>query len=95
MSKRRASVQLSTRTEDGGRSRRNGGSIIEGNFEGQYTMFLEVDTDKKTPEGYPVRARLTAGKFTDPDGEVIKLDLSETFFNVTVWEEMEAKPPRD
>lgn len=93
MSKRSrvASVRLSKKLDDGTRVNENAGNIVSSEYQGSYTFFFEFDTDKKDENGYTVRDRVVALK--TESGR--KIDISEAYLNITAWEDMAGKPPRD
>lgn len=92
--KRVGGVKLRTKNADGNYETENGGVCLSTDWEGNYSLIIELDTDEKDDKGYPIRAKLVAGKFQTPGGEVIKRDLSRTFFNLIAWEDMDKRPPR-
>jgi hypothetical protein len=92
--KRVAGLKFRTKLEDGTYTTQNAGVALSTDWEGNYSLIVEIDTDDKTEEGYPVRAKLAAGKFVTPDGTVIKLDLTNTFINLIAWEDMDKRPER-
>jgi len=66
--KRTAGLKFRTKLDDGTYTTQNAGVVLSTDWEGNYSLILEIDTDEKTEEGYPVRAKLAAGKFVTPDG---------------------------
>jgi len=93
--KRTAGLKFRTKLDDGTYTTQNAGVVLSTDWEGNYSLILEIDTDEKTEEGYPVRAKLAAGKFVTPDGKTIKLDLTNTFINLIAWEDMDKRPPKE
>jgi len=68
------------------------GGIFTSPYQGNYGVSLTLQTGEKDPEtGYPVRDRVVAIK--TESGR--KLDISEVFCNLIVYEDMEARPPYD
>ncbi len=88
---------------DGSYVTENAGTLLSTDWEGNYSGIIEIDTDEKkkvtTRDGkeieVPVRAKLAAAKFVTEDGKVIKLDLTNSFFNVIAWEDLAKRPPRE
>ena len=93
--KRVGGLKFRTKLDDGTYTTQNAGVVLSTDWEGNYSLIIEIDTDEKTEEGYPVRAKLAAGKFVTPDGKVIKLDLTNTFCNLIAWEDFAKRPPRE
>ena len=91
MAKRTASVRLRTKLDDGSYSVENAGAIVSSDYPGSYTYFFEVDTDEKDENGYVIRDRIVAIKTASGR----KIDITNSYLNVTVWDDMGAKPPRD
>lgn len=87
-------LKFRTKGDDGKYITQNAGVALSTDWEGNYSLIIEVDTDDKTEEGYPVRAKLAAAKFVTPDGKVIKMDLSNTFVNFIAWEDLAKRPPK-
>jgi hypothetical protein len=98
MAKKRktASVRLRTRVGEKEYTTENAGVIITSDYAGSYSLILEFDTDEKDEKGYPVREKVK-GLVTESGRKVRLIDEAGGlvgFLNVTVWDEMEAKPPR-
>lgn len=88
--KKTASVRLRTKLDDGTYAVENAGAIVSSDYAGSYTYFFEFDTDAKDENGYTVRDRVVALKTASGR----KIDITNGFLNITVWDEMDAKPPR-
>lgn len=104
MSRRRVGgLKFRHKQADGSYVTENAGTILSTDWEGNYSLIVEVDTDKKkkvtTKDGkeieVPVRAKLAAAKFVTETGEVIKLDLTNSFVNLIAWEDLAKRPPRE
>ena len=97
MSKKKATITRTIVHEDGSKTYENFGVVFESTFPGVYALIEEIDTDEKDDNGYPVRSRIVARKAAN--GEKIidspREDGARVFYNLTVWETMEAKPPRN
>lgn len=91
-----ASIQLKSRVGDNEYNKENAGSIWPSKYPGSYSISLEFDTDEKDEKGYTIREKVK-GFVTESGRKVRLIDEAGNrcaFLNVTVWEEMEAKPPR-
>jgi len=93
--KRVGGLKFRHKQDDGSYVTENAGVVLSTDWEGNYSCIIEVDTDEKTEEGYPVRAKLAAAKFVTESGKVVKLDLTNTFVNFIAWEDLAKRPPRD
>ena len=85
-----AKLELSTK-KDGKREKLELGGVFTGKFKGNYGVGLTLPTGETGEDGYPVRDRIIAVKTASGR----KLDISEAFVNLIVYEEMEARDPYD
>ena len=90
--KRYGSLSLATKSASGYGYDAFGVILGDENYPGSCSVIIELDTDKKGADGYPVRAKLVACKFLAPDGEEILVDVSESFINATFWHEVARSP---
>ena len=94
-------IKARTRVGDKEYITQNFGAVLTTDWEGNYSLILEVDTDEKQENGYPVRARLAAAKFLTPDNKEIKMSFVDddgkpnTYFNFIAYEDLPKSPPRD
>lgn len=84
----------------------NQGAVLSTDWEGNYSLLFEVDTDIIGDNGYPVRAKLEKAKFVarDKDGTVLKTINKQyvdgdgklnTFINLIAWEDLKGRPPKE
>ncbi len=84
----------------------NQGAVLSTDWEGNYSLLLEVDTDIVGDNGYPVRAKLEKAKYVarDKDGAVLKTinktyvdddGKLNTFINLIAWEDLKGRPPKE
>lgn len=85
-----AKLELSAKV-DGKREKTELGGIFTGRFKGNYGVSLTLPTGETDENGHPVRDRIVAVKTASGR----KLDISEAFVNLIVYEEMEARDPYD
>ena len=93
--KRVGGLKFRHKQDDGSYVTENAGVVLSTDWAGNYSCIIEVDTDKQDENGYPIRAKLAAAKFVTKDGEVVKLDLTNTFVNFIAWEDLAKRPPKD
>lgn len=88
-----ASISLATRDGEGGYTYDSFGVLLgDADYPGSASAIIEIDTEEKTEEGYPARAKLVAGKFLTEAGEEILVDLTDSFINLTFWHAVERSP---
>lgn len=93
--KRIGQVDGRTKQANGEYTKEKFGAVLTDRFQGRYGLIIECETGELDDRGYPIRARLVAGKFATQDGTEIKKDLSNTYFGFTLYEDAPARPPRE
>jgi hypothetical protein len=87
-SKRKAKLELSFKAADGEKKRKRVpiGGIFEGRFQGSYDVSLSLPADGGEGWDKIVAFKTESGK---------KVDVSECFVNLVVYEPLEERPPYD
>ena len=94
--KRTATITRTIVQADGSKTYENFGAVISSQFPGVYSLIEEVETGETGENGYPERSQIVARKAANGTKVVDspREDGARVFYNITVWEDMEAKPAR-
>lgn len=85
-----AKLELSTK-KDNKREKLELGGVFTGRFKGNYGVSLTLPTGETGEDGFPVRDKIIAVKTASGR----KVNISEAFVNLIVYEELEARDPYD